>query len=113
MKHGKKLKRTTLIAFRTEIEFLDELETFIESGKFASASEAVRETSKVGMRVLHYQEMMQDPDKAAEFQKKMQDVIQSGEAVDWVKTLDMEQLRGFIDLMQLEREGRMQVKHLI
>lgn len=111
--HRKKLKRTTLIAFRAEVDFLDEVETFIESGRFDNVSKAIRETSKVGMRVLHYQDMMKDPEKAAEFQKKMQDVIQSGEAVDWVKTLDMEQLRGFIDLMQLEREGRMQVKHLI
>lgn len=62
------------------------------------------------MRVLHYQTMMQDPDKAAEFQKRMQEIIKQDELTDWAATLTEEEISGFLLLLQTEKEGRYKVK---
>ena len=101
------VKRAVSIHTRWDISTLDEIDTLVlPEGKYKNTSEAIRECTKIGMKVLHHQEMMKDPKQANEFQQKMQEMIKTENYQEWLETLQTGQLDGFIMLKQLEKEKR-------
>jgi len=112
------VKRASTLSTRWDNSVLDEIEKLVKSpinhkGPFANTSVAIRECTKVGIKVHNYQEMMKDPEKADEFRKKMQDMIKNEEVFDWVHTLQPDQIDGFLMALQMEKDKRYEVKTLI
>lgn len=101
-----------MISMRCPTDWLDEVEAFSDDRNEAM-SEVIRSMTSIGMQVVHYQEMMKDPEKANEFQTKMRDVIEQGEVTKWVSTLELQQIEGFLGLLKLEKEGRIKVQNLL
>lgn len=91
--------------------WLNSIEQFAEQ-KNKSLSETIRSTSSIGMKLLNYTDIMQDTEKAPEFQQKMKDLIKQDEHTKWAATLTTQELEGFLGLLQLEKEGRYKVKEL-
>ena len=114
-----KLKRTTLRGIRWEDQVLDEVEKHIydektnPDGKFKDFSQAVRELSKMGSRLLDFQNMMKDPEKALEFQRKMQEIVETEKIFEWTPTLSDTQLRGFLMALLMEKDARYANKKLL
>ncbi len=112
------MKRTSLIGLRIESQILDEFEKKIQSpnnsdAKFNNMSECIRECAKIGSKLLDYKEMMKDPNKAEEFQKKMQDTIQHDQVIEWSQTLSDSQINGFLMALQMEKETRFENKNIL
>lgn len=112
------VKRTTIISTRWDLIILDDIENLVKSpitpdGTFKNVSEAIRECTKVGIKVHNYQEMMKDPEKSDEFRKKMLDMIKNEEVFDWVATLQPDQIDGFLMALQMEKDNRYKVKKLV
>jgi len=99
-------KGSTIFTLRMQPEMIEEITTFVENGRFASTGEAIRETCKIGMKVIYYQDMMSDPKRANEFQQKMREIIENDKLTDWASTLTDDQIAGFMLLLQAEKEGR-------
>jgi len=112
------VKRTTLVSTRWDLIDLDAVEELVKTplnpkAIFKSTSEAIRECAKVGVKVHTYQEMMKDPQKANEFRQKMSDFVKNEEVFDWVDTLDNNQIDGFLMALQMKKDKRYEVKHLV
>lgn len=112
------VKRTTIVSTRWELKDLDDIEKLVKSpltpsSTFHSTSQAIRECTKVGVKVHNYQEMMKDPDKANEFREKMQTMLKNEEVFEWVHTLQHEQIDGFLMALQMEKDKRYEVKTLV
>jgi len=86
---------------------------FIDAGRFRNMSDAIRETSKVGARILNYQDAMADPARAEEMRKKMNEILRQDQIMGWAETLDDGQIEGFIQLLQLEKDRRYKLAPLI
>lgn len=114
----KLVKRTTIISTRWDHSILDDIEKLVKApGKpdaaFSNTSEAIRECTKVGIKVHNYQEMMKDPEKANEFREKMQQMLQNEEVFDWVATLTPDQIDGFLMALQMQKDKRYEVQKLV
>ena len=112
------VKRSIMISTRWDLSIIDDLEKLIKSptnpdAKFKDASKAIRECTKVGMKVHNYQEMMKDPKKSEEFREKMQTMLQNEEVFEWVATLSPDQIDGFLMALQMERDNRFKVTKLV
>ena len=112
------VKRSTIISTRWDHSVLDDVEKLVKSpvspdGKFKNVSEVIRECTKVGMKVHNYQEMMKDPEKSDEFRKKMHEMVQNEEILDWVQTLQPSQIDGFLMALQMEKDNRYKVQKLV
>jgi len=83
------------------------------NAKFTNMSECIRECAKIGSKLLDYQDMMQDPEKAEEFQKKMQDFIQHEQVMEWSQALSDSQINGFLMALQMEKETRYENKKFL
>ena len=81
--------------------------------KFNNMSECIRECAKIGSKLLDYQEMMKDPERAEEFQKKMQDVIKHEQVLEWSQALSDSEINGFLMALQMEKETRYENKKLL
>ncbi len=112
------IKRSITISTRWNLVIIEDIEKLVKSlvnpkGTFPNTSEAIRECTKVGIKVHNYQEMMKNPEKADEFRKKMQEMIQNEEVINWVHTLTPDQIDGFMMTMQMEKDKRYEVKTLV
>ena len=107
------LKRTTIVSTRWDLKILEEIEKLVINKNFKNHSQAIRECTKVGMKVHNYQEMMKDPQKADEFRAKMQEMIANEEMLDWVQTLQPEQIDGFLMALQMEKDNRHKVSKFV
>lgn len=112
------VKRSISVNTRWELSTIEELEKIIRSpenptGVFKDTSKAIRECTKVGIKVHNYQEMMKDPEKSEEFRKKMQEMLQNEEILDWVQTLAPAQIDGFLMALQMEKDNRYKVTTLL
>ena len=112
------VKRTTMVSTRWELIILDEIEKLVKTplnpkAPFPNTSEAIRECAKVGVKVHNYQAMMEDPEQANEFRKKMQDFIKNEEVFEWVDTLSPDQIDGFLMALQMKKDKRYEVKNLV
>ena len=104
-----------MISTRWEIPDLQDVEKKVRTienptGIFESVSEAIRELSKIGLKVMTYQNMMKDPEKASEFQEKMNEMLQTQSMDQWSQTLTSDQIDGFLMFLQLEKEKRFEQK---
>ena len=104
-----------MISIRWPLHELDDIEKTILSaenpnGTFKDASSAVRELAKVGAKVVEYQVMMQDPEKASEFANKMQEMLKTDDMDQWSQTLTSDQLDGFLMFLNIEKEKRYEQK---
>ena len=112
------MKRSSLIGLRIENQLLDEFEKHIkpsenQDGKFNNMSECIRECAKIGSKLLDYKEMMKVPERAEEFQKKMQEIIQHDQVFEWSQALSDSQVNGFLMALQMEKETRYENKKLL
>lgn len=112
------IKRSTVFNFRCDLTLLDEIESLVKdphnpNGVFQSTSEVIRECVKVGLKVHNYQEMMKDPEKAEEFRKKMQEMIENEEMDKWADTLSSQQLDGVVTFLRLKQDARFKVSKLV
>ena len=94
------------------LDLLEKIQDDIKAGSFRSKSAAVTEYSRIGIRISNYQEMLKDPAKAKEFQKKMQDVIQNEKLEGWIESLSSQQLDGLMGLMEIEKDKRYDQRRL-
>ena len=106
-----------MISIRFGLNDLDEFEKNIRSdykpvAKFNSLSECIRELAKVGNKVLQYQDMMKDPERANEFKEKMQEMLETQNMDEWSQTLSSDQLDGFLMFLNIEKEKRFEQKQL-
>ena len=112
------VKRNVSISLRVDVRDLDEYEKKVRTeynptGQFSSLSECLRELSKIGNKVMDYQELMKDPEKAEEFRIKMQEMLQTQSMDEWSQTLSTEQLDGFLTFLQIEKEKRFEQKKFL
>jgi len=108
------VKRTTIVSTRWELKDLDDIEKLLKpDGAFNTTSEAIRECTKVGVKVHNYQTMMEDPEKAEEFRKKMQEIIENEEMDVWADSMSHAQMDGFILFLQMKKDQRYKVAKLI
>ena len=112
------IKRSITVSTRWNLITIEDIEKLVKSpvnpkATFPNTSEAIRECTKVGIKVHNYQEMMKDPEKADEFRKKMQEMIQNEEVFDWVHTLTPDQMDGFLMALQMEKDKRYEVRTLV
>lgn len=112
------VKRSITLSTRWDLPVVEDVEKLVKSplnptGSFGNVSEAIRECTKVGIKVHNYQEMMKDPDKANEFREKMQEMLQNEEVFDWVATLTPDQIDGFMMAMQMQKDNRYKVQKLV
>ncbi len=112
------VKRSITVSTRWDLPIIEDIEKLVKSpinpkGPFQNTSLAIRECTKVGIKVHNYQEMMKDPEKADEFRKKMQDMIKNEEVFEWVHTLQPDQIDGFLMALQMEKDKRYEVKTLV
>ena len=63
--------------------------------------------------MFEYQEMMKDPAKAAEFTKKMQEILKEDQLIEWSQTLTSGQLDGFIMLLRMEKDNRVKQQRFL
>lgn len=106
------VKRSTAITTRWDNKILDDLDEVIKSNNYPNTSEAIRELTKVGMKLYNYKEMMKDPQLSEEFRLKMQDLVSNDQVFDWTKQLSDSQLDGFFMAIQMEKEKRYELKPL-
>jgi len=107
------IKRSTMISLRIDNQDLDDYESHIKAGEYKNVSTCIRELAKIGYKLKKYQEMMKDPMKAEEFQKKMQEVINNNQIIEYAQTLTVDQLDGFIMLCQMEKDKRYEQKRFL
>lgn len=112
------VKRTTMVSTRWDLIILDDVEKLVKThlnpkAPFSNTSEAIRECTKVGVKVHNYQTMMEDPEKADEFRKKMQEMVKNEEVFGWAHTLTPDQIDGFLMALQMEKDKRYEVKTLV
>ena len=112
------VKRSITISTRWNLPIIEDIENLVKSplnptGSFPNTSEAIRECTKVGIKVHNYQEMMKDPEKANEFILKMQEMLQNEEVFDWAATLTPDQIDGFLMALQMQKDKRYEVKTLV
>jgi hypothetical protein len=112
------VKRSITISTRWELDTIEEIEKILKTpktpdGKFANVSLAIRECTKIGIKVHNYQEMMKDPEKANEFRIKMQEMVQNEEVFDWVQTLSPDQIDGFLMALQMQKDNRYKLEKLL
>ncbi len=112
------VKRSVLVGTRWDLVLIDDVEKLVKThqnpgGVFKNVSHAIRECTKVGIKVHTYQEMMKDPLKADEFRAKMQEMLQNEEIIDWVQTLTPEQIDGFLMALQMQKDKRYEVQKLV
>ena len=91
---------------------MDETDLLVDLGRYETSATAIRETSRLGCKVLRHQEMMKDPAKATEFQKKMQEAVHQDKIFEWAATLTESQIDGFLMALQMEKEGRYKIQPL-
>ena len=91
---------------------MDETDTLVDVGKFSSSADAIRETSRIGCKVIRYQEMMKDPKQATEFARKMQEAVHQDKIFEWAATLTENQIDGFMMALEMEKEGRYKIQPL-
>lgn len=101
-----------MISTRWNNEILDDLDEVIKSNKYPNTSEAIRELTKIAIKLYRYKEMMKDPRLSEEFHNKMQDLVSNDQVFDWTKTLSDSQLDGFFMAIQMEKEKRYELKPL-
>lgn len=108
------IKRTTTIGFRCPLSLLDDIEKLIKPiGVFDTASDVIRECTKVGMQLHNYQEMMKDPEKAEEFRLKMQEIVKTEEMDQWADSMSSAQLDGFLMFLQMKKDSRVKMGTLV
>lgn len=112
------VKRTVSISLRVDVQDLDDYEKKVRTdqnptGFFPSLSECLRELSKIGNRVMDYQEMMKDPDRANEFREKMNEMLQTQSMDEWSQTLTSDQIEGFIMFLEMEKSKRFEQKKFL
>lgn len=105
------VKRTILYYVRLSPQEIDEIERHVLSrdnpeGRFRSFAQAIRETAKLGCKVIEYQSMMSDPKRAKQFARKMQGFIKHDQVMEWAQSLEHSQLEGFLMLLEMEKEQR-------
>lgn len=106
------IKRNSIVNIRIHNDLLDEIDGVIPS-KFPDVSSVIRECTKIGLKLIRYQDMMKHPKQAEEFRCKMQDVMKNEEVFDFVKTLTPDQMDGFAMALQMEKDNRYKVKPLL
>ncbi|MCY4492041.1 MAG: hypothetical protein OXC46_11375 [Thaumarchaeota archaeon] len=101
------------ITIRTPVTILEKIEHDVKTGSFRSRTDAITQYLQAGIRISEYQEMLKDPAKAAEFQQKMQAVIQDEKLEGWIESLSSQQLDGLMGLMEIEKDKRHDQRRLI
>ena len=94
------------VSTRLPEEVMDKIDNQVNAGRFKNVSTAVAKCAETGLQVLEYQEMMKDPAKAKEFIKKMQEILQEDQLIEWSQTLTAGQLDSFIMLLRMEKDNR-------
>ena len=107
----KKLKRSTMISVRWDQEDIDDIEKRVQSeenpsGKFKDVSHGIRDLTRLGLKLLDYQEVMKDPLQSKEFIEKMQEFIRTEQTQQFIETLSDQQLNGFMMQCQMEKDSR-------
>ena len=94
----------TSVYFRRDtVELLDDM---VRTKKYASASKAINVAVHTLDQVERYKTVIKDPVQAAEFQKKIQQIVQEDKVNAWAKSLTKTQLDGFIGFLTMEMERR-------
>ena len=101
------------LSIRVPMQIAEKIEDDINTGMFSNKSSAVNSYLKVGIRISEYQIMLKDPEKAKEFQKKMHDIVQNENLEGWLESLSVQQLEGFLGLLQIEKEKRFEQRSLV
>jgi len=95
-----------ILSLRMQIQDIDAMKKHIESRRFRNMSEGIRECCRVGLRVLQYQQMLDDPEKASEFRSKMQAILHDDQVFDWAESLDQAQLDAISQALAMEKDKR-------
>jgi len=103
----------TMIALRIHLQELQSLKKLIAEGQFRNMSDAVRETAKIGMRMLEYKKLLEDPERAHEFHAKMKEIIKNDEIFHWLETLSIDQVDAFHQALVMEKDKRYRMQKLI
>ena len=94
----------TSVYFRRDtVELLDDM---VRTKKYASVSKAINVAVHTLNQVERYKTVIKDPVQAAEFQKKIQQIVQEDKVNAWAKSLTKTQLDGFIGFLTMEMERR-------
>lgn len=100
------------ITIRMPIPLMEKIEDDVKAGTFRSRTDALTQYIQAGVRISEYQAMLKDPTKAAEFQKKMQDIIHNEKLEGWLESMSTQQLDGLLGLMEIEKGKRYDQRRL-
>ena len=106
-------KYFSTVSTRLPDTVMDKIDKHIEDGNFKNLSNAIAKCAEIGIQVFEYQEMMKDPAKAAEFTKKMQEILKEDQLIEWSQTLTSGQLDGFIMLLRMEKDNRVKQQRFL
>ncbi|MCY4490000.1 MAG: hypothetical protein OXC46_00880 [Thaumarchaeota archaeon] len=101
------------VTIRLPMDVMEKISNDVTTGQHKNKSTAALEYIKVGIRISEYQELLKDPSKSKEFQKKMHDIVQNEKLEGWIESLSSQQLEGLLGLMQIEKEKRYDQRSLI
>lgn len=94
------------VTARLPIPTLDAVNAMVADRKYRSTAAATAGLVELGLRVVAHQEMMRDPERANEFQAKMDEVVKAGQIFEFLQTISETELRGFAGAAELELERR-------
>ena len=60
----------------------------------------------MGAIMLKHEELLKNPDKAAEFQQEMEIIIKNEQIFDWVETLETPKIKAIMQMLKMEEEKR-------
>lgn len=72
-------------------------------------SQSVSDAIRIYDQVLKYKNLMNDPNKATEFQTKMKERLEREKMVQWAETLSDVQIEGLVEFLQMQKEERKSV----
>lgn len=101
-----------MISIRITTDEIKALTKEVDAGRFRSLSEAIRETSRVGRRVIELQQIMHDKDKAKEFKNKIEEALHAGDVMKWAATVETDQIEAMVQVLNLERDSRQRQVHI-
>lgn len=102
----KKYKRTTLKAFRLDVDLLEQIEEMMEIHGWNNLSDFIRNSAVMMIKLEKMRPIMNDPEQWKRFQEEMDAQLSEESIFDYVSSLDDTKLLGFKQALDMERESR-------
>ena len=80
---------------------------------YKTVTECIREFAKLGRDMWIYKTMLKDPEKAKEFQERVNQMLETNNREQWVQTLSEQEISNIKYLLSQEQTARYEKKGLV